>query len=653
MFLSPGVIANAVKMLNDVHPFYGTTYLACKAENLPEGRSVPFAISEIETNFLKRYYQTDKESSFFYTAFITPVRKKRWINLKKYASSSLQSTRTRSAFKHAFIHETGSKNWGWHPLYRAVLQDNLKENRGQFEGKPIPTFELAAWLFRDLDFGAEAQPRDLINRFKKEFNVGKDEDLLFDFASPSPTEAGTIFRDEKISRAELRKLIGDPLDAKPESSGLLASLSIRGVGPAESVELNAAPRLNLLTGDNGLGKTFVLETIWWALTGHWTDDNSIAQPDIQTPRSEPRISFEIATESARSVDSSFRYEWRTGQWAGKRRADALAGLTVYARVDGSYAVWDPTGTLVRGSDTNVREMLEELPKRERARAMSRLQGMEQVVLNNQEVFDGGRQTEGLLRDWVKWQNRPDRYPFAELCQVLELLSPPDMKSLKPGNIQSSIFSHLEVPTISYPYGDVPIVHASAGIRRIISLAYLVVWAWTEHKKISERMREEPQRRMVILIDELEAHLHPLWQRSILPALIRLGDALYSELKIQFFIATHSPLVMASAEPFFDENTDKQFHVKMSVEGKVTFEEKDFVEHGLVDYWLVSPTFNLRYPTNAPAEKLIDEAKRLQLEKDPSINEIRRVSDGLSSVLPSTDPFWVRWLFFAERHGVEI
>ena len=131
MFLSLSTIANAVDVLKDVHPFYGTTFLACKAENLPVGRSIPFAISEIETNFLKKYYQTDRSSSYFYTAFVTPVREKRWINLKKYASSSLQSTRTRSIFKHSFLHETKSKNWGWHPSYRNILVENLIENKGR------------------------------------------------------------------------------------------------------------------------------------------------------------------------------------------------------------------------------------------------------------------------------------------------------------------------------------------------------------------------------------------------------------------------------------------------------------------------------------------------------------------------------------------
>ena len=39
------------------------------------------------------------------------------------------------------------------------------------------------------------------------------------------------------------------------------------LGPAESLELQFGERLSVLTGDNGLGKSFVLEVAWWALTG--------------------------------------------------------------------------------------------------------------------------------------------------------------------------------------------------------------------------------------------------------------------------------------------------------------------------------------------------------------------------------------------------
>ena len=39
-------------------------------------------------------------------------------------------------------------------------------------------------------------------------------------------------------------------------------IELKDVGPASSMRLDFAPRMNLLTGDNGLGKTFVLDIVW-------------------------------------------------------------------------------------------------------------------------------------------------------------------------------------------------------------------------------------------------------------------------------------------------------------------------------------------------------------------------------------------------------
>jgi predicted ATP-binding protein involved in virulence len=44
---------------------------------------------------------------------------------------------------------------------------------------------------------------------------------------------------------------------------------------------------------------------------------------------------------------------------------------------------------------------------------------------------------------------------------------------------------------------------------------------------------------VFLLDEIESHLHPAWQRKILPAFQRLFP------KSQIFVATHSPFVISS------------------------------------------------------------------------------------------------------------
>ena len=50
---------------------------------------------------------------------------------------------------------------------------------------------------------------------------------------------------------------------------MLEYLKLENVGPAPRMEVEFAPRVNLITGDNGLGKSFLLDTAWRALTGRW------------------------------------------------------------------------------------------------------------------------------------------------------------------------------------------------------------------------------------------------------------------------------------------------------------------------------------------------------------------------------------------------
>ena len=128
----------------------------------------------------------------------------------------------------------------------------------------------------------------------------------------------------------------------------------------------------------------------------------------------------------------------------------------------------------------------------------------------------------------------------------------------------------EIPTLVHPYDTVPILFESAGIRRIITLAYLLVWTWAEHKIQAKQQGKPEERQMVVLIDEAEAHLHPKWQRVILPALLGIGQHLHAEMAVQWIVASHSPLVLASGESIWDQDTDRLFHIDMTAGGRVTF-----------------------------------------------------------------------------------
>jgi hypothetical protein len=159
--------------------------------------------------------------------------------------------------------------------------------------------------------------------------------------------------------------------------------------------------------------------------------------------------------------------------------------------------------------------------------------------------------------------------------------------------------------------------------------------------------------MVLIIDEVEAHLHPRWQRVIVPGLMDAIRELSSALTPQIHLATHSPLVMASAEPIFNEETDDLHHLKLEGKG-VTLEELPFIRRGTADRWLVSDVFALPSARSVEAELAIKDAKKLQDLDERQIHgdAVQEIHERLVRYLAQDDTFWPRWTFFAEKHGVK-
>src|SRR5205823_5465674 len=99
-----------------------------------------------------------------------------------------------------------------------------------------------------------------------------------------------------------------------------------------------APRLNIITGDNGLGKTFLLECAWWALSGYWADPEQPAYP--QSGSTKPAIRFDLSGNAAKPKTVYFNKLAQTWPKADEKRP-VLPGVVIYARVDGSCRIWDP------------------------------------------------------------------------------------------------------------------------------------------------------------------------------------------------------------------------------------------------------------------------------------------------------------------------
>ncbi len=111
---------------------------------------------------------------------------------------------------------------------------------------------------------------------------------------------------------------------------------------------------------------------------------------------------------------------------------------------------------------------------------------------------------------------------------------PEIKSLSPKTKEVDGFTnYVEAET---PYGKIPLKELSYG--------YLVMIAWVVDliKKMVDRYpdKERPLAEpAVVLVDEIDLHLHPEWQRNIIGFLSRHFP------NTQFIVTAHNPLIVQS------------------------------------------------------------------------------------------------------------
>ena len=202
---------------------------------------------------------------------------------------------------------------------------------------------------------------------------------------------------------------------------MLKSIELHNVGPSRYMKVDFTPRLNLLTGDNGLGKTFILDVAWWALARKWADLQALPDRDNLE---QPIISFQqYDSTHTEPLESRFSFERQAWDLPPKRLWDPTAVL--YIRTDGRIFLSDP------------------------------MKGNQPYIFKPRDIWDGlkrGRKPlcKGLINDWTSWQLRHDekRGNYDALVEALASLSPSDEKRIVPGKpVRISLNDTREIPTI--------------------------------------------------------------------------------------------------------------------------------------------------------------------------------------------------------------
>ena len=386
MFFSTNQIRQSVQRLNTLNPFFGTAFLALKRVEIPIGSMKQLVFSRVVDEILQNYYRPVASFNEFYTPFKSSSPKDRW-NGERYASTTMQRI-TVDTFGDVFIHLKGSQQWGWKENYITILVNNHLYN------ELIPVFDLAVWIFRDREWYDGIDKSSVVEFFFVEFKIRKDERVLFESNLNSSTNFSDWLQPNRITTNELLDIIGDPPDSTLGESATLSSLKLISVGPVRELAFEPSTRLNIITGDNGLGKTFLLDCTWWALTGSWASNP--AYPHNGTSRGQPAISF-IIDSGKRLIKNHSKYIKEKDFWSSSKR-NALPGLSIYARADGSFAIWDPAKRRLiddpesyDGSDPQIEFSKDEV-----------LFGKTNIFRRRKIIV-----CQGLIKDWLDWQYRED------------------------------------------------------------------------------------------------------------------------------------------------------------------------------------------------------------------------------------------------------
>ena len=169
---------------------------------------------------------------------------------------------------------------------------------------------------------------------------------------------------------------------------------------------------------------------------------------------------------------------------------------------------------------------------------------------------------------------------------------------------------------------VPSIGLSDGFRSVIALAGDLIWRLMQ----SFPDMEDPTKATgVVLVDELDIHLHPIWQRDIAAWLTEAFP------RLQFIVATHSPMIAIGAG---EDALTIRFEMDEST-GEVSAVPVEDMFLYDVDQALRSPAFKLVSTYSPQVQQKIDtyHQLRLRLETHEGLSDTdKEILNGVTELM---------------------
>jgi uncharacterized protein (DUF2235 family) len=385
------------------------------------------------------------------------------------------------------------------------------------------------------------------------------------------------------------------------ASAPLTRLVLENIGPFPKLALDLKPDVNVFLGGNGVGKSTILRAIAAVLCGRQAEPSAMAMLRARQRPATSGTSGSIEIQFGRSSHNT-RILTRTGG------TEVVSPPVVPVTAEQVLALGFPplrTASPTAGdvSPSYSEPVAEDLLPLVLGEPDFRLSALRSWIIR----LDHQAKTEQTSGIPSRSRDLLDRL-FAATGKLTE--------GVKIELVD--VIPQTQQIIVRTDDGEVPFELVSQGTASLIS------WVGVILQRLYEVYPSDPdptQRHFLVLMDEIDAHMHPQWQRVLLNRIREIFP------NVQLLATTHSPLIIA------DLPWDRIFHVVRSrdedtgVVGPVEVRQYEMrLEKLRSTEILLSPLFGLDYAQGELVEKAHNEYADLRSLTDPNPRQQARLDE---------------------------
>ena len=314
----------------------------------------------------------------------------------------------------------------------------------------------------------------------------------------------------------------------------ISKLSFSNVGPFDEIEIEFDPKVNVFTGPNNSGKSTAL----WVL-------GDVAVYPFTFPRKllrrEGAAEFELHLRSVpkRVLTGQLpcmivRTDDPDKYWTVERSVDHISVLNMIGYSKFIPALRRSTDFRSEGPTSAQREDSENRQAAEREPYPELKNRWHSLVSRDASLVSD----ETVIQEIIDLDYRSYLRGDPTLRDIVVQIGGIASEITEGFPIKFSGVSEDEVgffPGFSTVDGPMPLNTLSQGTQSIVQWLARLIIGYAAYYGFPDTLEDKPG---VLIVDEIDAHLHPSWQRRIIPALTKHFPSL------QIFCSTHSPLMLA-------------------------------------------------------------------------------------------------------------